>query len=72
MLCVVSRPSGITLVKLHSLQVTIKTNLLAEGGISMFFGDKLLEISVGLIELLAMLEECPSFGECFMFMSDQR
>ena len=28
--CFVSRPSGITLVKFHSLQVTIKTNLLAE------------------------------------------
>ena len=30
MTCFVSRPSGITLVKFHSLQVTIKTNLLAE------------------------------------------
>ena len=28
--CFVSRPSGITLVKFHSLQITIKTNLLAE------------------------------------------
>ena len=28
--CFVSRPSGITLVKFHSLQVTIKTNFLAE------------------------------------------
>ena len=30
MTCFVSRPSGITLVNFHSLQVTIKTNLLAE------------------------------------------
>ena len=30
MTCFVSRPSGIALVKFHSLQVTIKTNLLVE------------------------------------------
>ena len=30
MTCFVSRPSGITLVKFHSFQVTIKTNLVAE------------------------------------------
>ena len=47
MTCFVSRPSGITLVKFQSLQVTIKTNLLADYMHYMF-----QLISVGTLKLV--------------------